>query len=35
MKQVGSNLGNLAAKERKERKEQTLYFYAFSALFHG
>ena len=27
--------GSLAAKERKERKEQTLYFYAFSAIFRG
>jgi len=25
----------LAAKERKERKEKTLYFYAFSAFFRG
>jgi len=35
MKIVRSNHGNLAAKERKERKDQSLYFYAFSAFFRG
>jgi hypothetical protein len=35
MKGFGSTQGNLAAKERKERKEQPLYFYAFSAFFRG
>jgi hypothetical protein len=32
---VGSNQGRLAAKERKGRKEQALYFYVFSAFFLG
>jgi hypothetical protein len=32
---VESIPGILAAKERKERKEQTRYFYAFSAIFRG
>jgi hypothetical protein len=27
--------GSLAAKERKDRKEQTLHFYAFPAFFRG
>jgi hypothetical protein len=27
--------GSLAAKERKERKERTLYFYALFAFFRG
>jgi hypothetical protein len=29
------NHGNLAAKERRDRKEQALYCYAFSAFFRG
>jgi len=36
MKLVGSTIHcSLAAKERKERKEQDMYFYAFSAFFRG
>jgi len=29
------NQGRLAAKERKERKERALYFYAIFAFFRG
>jgi hypothetical protein len=32
---IGSNQGSLAAKERKERKEQDLFFYAITAFFRG
>jgi hypothetical protein len=35
MQSAGSNHGSLAAKDRKERKEQALYFYVFSAFFRG
>jgi hypothetical protein len=35
IERVGSNQGSFAAKDRKDRKEQTLYFYAFSAIFRG
>jgi len=31
----GGGPDDVAAKERKEPKDQTLYFYAFSAFFRG